>query len=132
FMLILTFASSTPVWSAFTRTFTFASTTRLTGTRTFIPSLLFGHGRRRTFVPRIPRLTTLSTVRRLRQLGQPCQLRAPIFRTGQAGAPQLWQDWQRSCLKKTQNTDLPALHFHTFTLLHFRRTALRCSAAQRF
>ena len=36
FMDILTLARSTPLWSAFTRTFTLKSTTRLTGTRTFM------------------------------------------------------------------------------------------------
>ena len=36
FMLILTLAMSTPVLSDLTRTFTLKSTTRLTGTRTFM------------------------------------------------------------------------------------------------
>ncbi len=36
FIAIFTLASSTPVPSAFTRTLTFASTTRLIGTRIFI------------------------------------------------------------------------------------------------
>src|SRR5712692_6620516 len=40
FIAILTLARSTPEPSGFTRTFTFASTTRFTGTNTFIPASL--------------------------------------------------------------------------------------------
>ena len=36
FMDIFTLASSTPLWSAFTRTLTLKSTTRFTGTRSFM------------------------------------------------------------------------------------------------